>query len=100
MSDVPPSGATQALPVPIHPPFPIVRLLFAIGFGFVASFVLWVLFAIAFAQFVVFAINGRVNDELKGFSLSLVQYLWELLAFIAFVRDDRPFPFGPFPRHN
>jgi hypothetical protein len=101
MSDVPPGGAsTQTLPVPVHQPFPIVRLLYAIGFGFVAWFVLWLVFVIAFAQFVVFAISGRANEELKGFSLSLVQYLWELLAFIAFVRDERPFPIGSFPRHN
>jgi hypothetical protein len=48
---------------------------------------------------VVVAINGRVNDELKGFSLNLAQYLWELLAYITFARDEQPFPIGPFPRH-
>jgi hypothetical protein len=48
---------------------------------------------------VVIAINGRGNDELKHFCLVLVQYLWELLAFITFVRDEQPFPLGPFPKH-
>jgi hypothetical protein len=45
------------------------------------------------------AINGKVNDELKSFTTNLVQYLWEIAAFITFVRDDRPFPIGPFPKH-
>lgn len=79
-------------------PFPAVRLLYAIGFGIVAWFVFWITLVLALAQFVVVAINGRVNEELKQFSLNLIQYLWELLAFIAFVRDDQPFPIGPFPK--
>jgi len=48
---------------------------------------------------VVVAVTGRINDELKAFSLSMVQYIWELLAFITFVRDEQPFPIGPFPKH-
>lgn len=101
MSDMPPAGAgSNAFMVPVRQPFPFARMFYAIGFAVVAWFVLWLVFAIGAVQFVVFAVNGRVNDELKGFSLSLVQYLWELLAFVAFIRDERPFPFGAFPRHN
>jgi hypothetical protein len=98
MTDTQPGGA-QALPAETHAPFPGARLLCAIGYAFLAWFVLWFLFAIGVVQFVMFAINGRVNEELKNFSLSLVQYLWELLAYVTFVRDDQPFPVGPFPRH-
>ena len=79
-------------------PFPAIRLLYAIGFGIVAWFVFWITLVLALAQFVVIAINGRENEELKQFSLNLIQYIWELLAFIAFVRDDQPFPIGPFPK--
>ncbi len=84
----------------MHPPFPLVRLLYALGFAVVAWFALWLAFFLAIAQFVVVAINGKPNEELKRFSLSLVQYLWELLAFIAFARDERPFPFAPFPKQG
>lgn len=97
MADVPPGGA-QTVPVPAHPPFPLVRLFYALGFAFVAWFVLWILFFLTAAQFVLVAINGHAHEDIKHFSLSLVQYLWELAAFITFVRDERPFPFGPFPR--
>ncbi len=92
MSDVPPSGASsQTFLVPVRQPFPVARMFYAIGFAFVAWVVLWFVFVIGVVQFAVLAVNGRVNDELKGFSLSLVQYLWELLAFVTFVRDERPF---------
>jgi hypothetical protein len=94
----PPPG-NQGSAIPQRPPFPIVRLFYAIGYGFIAWFVLHILFLLAFVQFVVIAINGRTNEELKHFCLTLVQYLWELLAFITFVRDEQPFPIGPFPKH-
>jgi Domain of unknown function (DUF4389) len=105
MSDVPPSGAVppnggtaNQAAGETRTPFPAVRLFYAIGFGIVAWFVFWLVVVVALAQFVVVAINGKVNDELKNFSASLVQYLWELLAFITFVRDTQPFPIGPFPK--
>ncbi|HWA02984.1 MAG TPA: DUF4389 domain-containing protein [Rhizomicrobium sp.] len=97
MADAP-SGEAQSLPVAPHTPFPAARLLYAFGFAIVAWFVFWVLLFLGLAQFVILAVNGRVNAELKGFSLSLVQYLWEVLAFITFVRDEQPFPFAPFPK--
>ena len=89
----PPAAAARA-------PFPAVRLLYAFGFGIVAWFVFWIAILLALVQFVVVAINGKVNDELKTFTLNLVQYLWELLAFIAFVRDEQPCPIGPFPKRG
>lgn len=97
-----PAGA-QSVPPPAaaaRAPFPAVRLLYAIGFGIVAWFVFWITILLALVQFVVVAINGKVNDELKTFTVNLVQYLWELLAFIAFVRDEQPFPIGPFPKRG
>lgn len=94
---VPPNPGTGQSPS--HPPFPVVRLLYAAGFALIAWFVFWAILILSLIQFVVLAINGHRNDELKEFTFSLVQYLWELLAFIVFVRDEQPFPIGPFPKH-
>ncbi|HJW39927.1 MAG TPA: DUF4389 domain-containing protein [Rhizomicrobium sp.] len=91
----PPSGAA---PLP-RPAFPVVRLLYSFGYGLIAWFVLHVIFVLAALQFVMIAINGRVHDEIKSFCSALLQYEWELLAFIAFVCDEQPFPVGPFPKH-
>ena len=97
------SSEHRAVPPPEaarRPPFPAVRLLYAIGFAVVAWFVFWITLILALVQFVVVAINGKVNEELKSFTVNLIQYLWELLAFITFVRDEQPFPIGPFPRNG
>lgn len=97
---VPPSGGAQAIPPASEAkaPFPAARLLYAIGFAIIAWFVFWIVLALGLIQFVVVLVNGRMNPELKTFTFSLVQYLWELLAFIVFVRDEQPFPIGPFPK--
>jgi hypothetical protein len=94
MSD---AGSDQAVPpaTPAHPPFPVVRLLYSFGFAILAWLVFWAILILAAVQFVAVAINGKVHDELKAFSLGLIQYLWELMAFVTFVRDEQPFPLGP-----
>jgi hypothetical protein len=99
MTDIPPGNGSNARTA-ARSPFPAVRLLYAIGFAVVAWFVFWIVLLLAVFQFVVVGVKGKQNDEIKSLSLNLVQYLWELLAFATFVRDEQPFPFGPFPHAN
>ena len=103
MSDNPNAAGTNQAPPPpppvARPPFPAIRLVYAFCYGILDYFVLMILFGLGIIQFVLLAINGRVNEELKNFSANLVQYLFELVAFIIFARDEQPFPIGPFPRH-
>jgi len=103
MTNVPPAGEAPANGngSGIHPrsPFPVVRLLYALGYAVIAWFVFWLVLILGLFQFVAILLNGESNAELKAFNFSLVQYLWELLAFITFVRDEQPFPVGPFPKH-
>jgi Domain of unknown function (DUF4389) len=81
-----------------RPPFPLTRFFYALGYAVLAWLAFWILLILAFVQFVVVLVTGRVNSELRNFNLGLLQYLTELIAFISFARDDRPFPFGPFPK--
>lgn len=90
------SGTSQAQPA--REPFPIERLLFSIGFAVVAWFVFWITILLAVLQFVVTAITGHVNEELKGISRSMIQYLDQLVSYISLARDERPFPLGSFPK--
>jgi hypothetical protein len=98
---VPPQGATTLSQAgPAHPPFPAIRLLYSLLYAVLAYIALLLVFALAVVQFIVLAITGKANDELKSFCVSLVQYEWEVLAFITFQRDELPFPMGPFPRSH
>ena len=80
-------------------PFPWVRLLYAIGFGFIAWVMFW-LIVLLFAplHYIVLAITGKPNEELKEMTLRAVHYLVELLVFVTGTGEEKPFPLGPFPR--
>lgn len=70
---------------------------YMLGFCFLAYFTFWVLLIMAVIQLIVVAIDKKTSSDLKNFSRNLVQYLFELMAFIGFASDERPFPFGTFP---
>ncbi len=73
------------------------RGFYMLGFGILAYVVFWVLIIMAIVQLIVVAIDKEPNGDLKRFAQNTVQYLFELMAFLCFASDDRPFPFGPFP---
>jgi len=100
----PPSGLTGpagpgAPPPPPRPPYPWARLLYAIGFAFVAWAVFWVVvLLLAPLHYITLALTGRPNEELQMMSLRAIHYLKELLGFITGAMDEKPFPLGPFPK--
>ena len=75
----------------------VIRLIYGLGFAAVAYVALFLLFALAIAQFVVAAIDQKPNTELRSFIRRLVRYLAEVCAYFALASDHRPFPFAPFP---
>ena len=86
-------------PPPLRPPYPWARLLYAIGFCFVAWAVFWVIvLLLAPLHYITIAIKGYPNEELQMMSLRAIHYLKELLGFITGARDEKPFPLGPFPK--
>lgn len=75
------------------------RLLYALGFGIVAWVLFWLIaLLLTPMQFIHLAITGRTNPELKNLSLKGIHYMVELLAYVTVARDEKPFPFGPFPQ--
>ncbi|OJU55489.1 MAG: hypothetical protein BGO00_10125 [Alphaproteobacteria bacterium 62-8] len=96
MSDQPAQSAVS--PQQARVPFPGTRLLHAIFYAVIAWFTFWVVLVLAALQFLVLVFHGRMNEELRNFTRTLAQYMWELLSYIAFARDDKPFPIGPFPK--
>ena len=49
-------------------------------------------------HYIVLAITGKANQELREMTLRAVHYLVELLVFVTGSGDDKPFPLGPFPK--
>lgn len=73
------------------------RLLYMLGFWFLGNIGFSIAILLGGIQFIVVLLKGDKNEELASFSHNLIRYVWECLAFIVFVKEDKPFPFTPFP---
>ena len=48
-------------------------------------------------QFIYTLVRGRPNERLIPFARSLSAFIYEIMLFITFVEDEKPFPFGSWP---
>jgi len=71
----------------------VYTLLFAIAFN-VAEVVLW---AITAVQFLFKLFTGVANQQLRGFGQSLGTFMYDVILFLTFRSDEKPFPFAPWP---
>lgn len=73
------------------------RLVFMLLFAAVlqlASIVMWVLVA---AQFLFSLITGEDNLHLRRFGHSLSTYIYDVLKFLCYSSEEKPFPFADWP---
>src|SRR3981189_581211 len=93
----PGEASATAASVEARAPFPWLRLLYAIGFGVIAWVMCWlIVLLLAPLHYIVLAITGKPNEELKEMTLRAVHYLVELLVFVTGTGEEKPFPLGPF----
>lgn len=76
------------------------RLVFMLLFAAVlqlASLVMWILVA---AQFLFSLITGEDNQHLRRFGHSLSTYIYDVLKFLCYSSEEKPFPFADWPISN
>ena len=74
------------------------RVLYMVGYAVAAYFTFFVLIALTIVQLIVILVARDANDDLKTFSQNLATYLAECMSFVTYGREEKPFPFGPFPK--
>ena len=74
------------------------RLCYMALFGVIGYFAFWTMILLAIIQFIFHIISDEPNDDLVGFSANLSTFLKEIAAYMTFVSNEKPFPFGPFPK--
>ena len=68
-------------------------ILFAIAFN-----VAEVVFAVVvIVQFVFHLFTGRANERLRALGRGLGAYVFEIVAYLTYHADEKPFPFRPWP---
>lgn len=73
------------------------RLLYTIFFAVIAKIVSWIICVLVIAQFLYSWIAGNPNEKLLSFSASLSEYVKQLIVYISFNSDTKPWPMGDWP---
>ncbi len=73
------------------------RLVYIILFVIAFYVAMFVLVAVVVVQFLFKLITGESNEHLRGLGRSLGTYAYEIIAFVSFHTDERPFPFASWP---
>ncbi len=73
------------------------RALYVVLFAVIYSVTEIVIVIVVVVQFGFVLLTGKCNEQLLGFGASLSRYVFELLRFVTFNSDTKPFPFSPWP---
>jgi len=73
------------------------RGVFILVFAVIFSVAEVLLCAVVVFQFLATLITGATNAQLRAFGLSLAAFIYQIVLFITFNADEKPFPFGPWP---
>lgn len=76
------------------------RGLFMLLFVFIFSLTELIVAAVAIFQFLAVLFTGRTNARLDQFGRGLSRYVYEMVQFFTFAREERPFPFSPWPEES
>ena len=74
------------------------RVAFVVLFWIVFYVAQLVVGAVALAQCVFVLLTNNPNQQLLQFGDSLSKYIHDILRFVTFNSDQRPFPFSDFPK--
>jgi len=74
------------------------RVLFVLLFWIVFYVAQMVVGAVAIAQCIFVLISNNPNQQLLKFGDSLGKYIHDILRYVTFNSDQRPFPFSDFPK--
>ncbi|MDX2028352.1 MAG: DUF4389 domain-containing protein [Alphaproteobacteria bacterium] len=73
------------------------RFIFLVVFGIIAYFCSFVILFASAIQFLAKLLGGSSLTVLSEFGDNLAAYLAQVIRYMTFASDEKPFPFAPFP---
>lgn len=73
------------------------RILLMAGYGLALWVLGMALVVIVVTQMLMALVTGSANANLRSFGAMLAVYTGQIIAFLVYATDDKPFPFAPFP---
>lgn len=74
-----------------------IRGLYIVIFTVIFSITEVLLAAVVVFQFLATLFTGETNARLRAFGSSLAAFIYQIVTFVTFNSDAKPFPFGPWP---
>ena len=75
----------------------ISRVLFTLLYLIIGRVIAMVIFVIAITQFIYLWVSGEPNDKILEFSGRLAEYSKQIVAYVSFNTDEKPWPVGDWP---
>ncbi len=73
------------------------RALYTILYLIIGRFISMVLFVIAITQYIYSWLTGEPNEKILHFTEDLAQYTKQLVSYVGFNTEEKPWPFGEWP---
>ena len=74
------------------------RILYMVIFYLVSQVAIMLVAVLAVAQALFNLVTGKPNLNLQEFSIGLNRYLYQILCFLTFNSDKKPYPFTDWPK--
>jgi hypothetical protein len=73
------------------------RVFYTILFGVIGWITVWVFCCVVLIQFGFLLITGKVNNNLKEFNKEIGLFLFDMIKYLSFQTNEKPFPFRDWP---
>lgn len=73
------------------------RGLYMLLFAFLLGMAKFVVFTVVMLQFLFVLLTGSANTQLLTLGQSLSHYIYQIILFLTFNSEDRPYPFSDWP---
>lgn len=73
------------------------RIFYTILLSIIGWMALWVFCFVVVIQFGFLLITGQVNTNLKGFNKEVGLFLFDIIKYLSFQSNEKPFPFRDWP---
>ena len=74
-----------------------IRLAYMLGFLLLLSFVRIIILLVIGGQFLTLLLTGSDNKNLRNFGQSLASWIFQIMQFLTFNSNSKPFPFDDWP---
>ena len=75
----------------------IARALYILLYLIIGRFISMVLFVVAITQYIYTWLTGEPNEKILEFTDGLSEYAKQLVSYVGFNTDEKPWPFGDWP---